>query len=112
LKLHFGSKRSKGRSLGERAEGGAEGGGVGVGDLFVEFVVSLAPDGEGLGEEVAAFGGELEEAAAAVFAVEGDFDEATALEGLEGGGEGGAIHGEEVGDGRHGWGFGAVEGDE
>jgi hypothetical protein len=99
-------------TLGEGAEDGAEGGGVGVVDLLVEGVVGLAPDGVGPGEQVAALSGEEKDAAAAVFGIGVDFHEAAALEGLEGGGEGGAAHDQELGDWRHGRRLGAVESDE
>ena len=83
-----------------------------MGKLAFEVVVGLAPGGDGAGEEAAAFAGELEDAAAAVGGVGRDFDEAAALKGFESGGEGGAVHGEEGGDGAHGGGLGAVEGHE
>lgn len=67
------------------------------------------PDGKRAGEEIAAPGGEDEDAAATVGWVGGDFDQAAALKWLEGGGKRGAIHGEQRGDGAHGWRVGAIE---
>lgn len=70
------------------------------------------PEGNGAGEEIPALGGEVEEAAAAVRRIGGDFEQTAARKGLEGGGKGGAIHAEESGNGRHaGW-MGAMEGHE
>ena len=53
--------------------------------------------------------GEEEAAAALVGFVGDDADEAAAFERFEGGGEGGAVHGEELRDGGHAGGLGAVE---
>ncbi len=72
--------------------------------------MGLLPDGDGRGEGFLARGGEAETAATAVAGIAGDEDEAAALEGLEGRGEGGAVHSEERCHGRHGGGLGAVEG--
>jgi hypothetical protein len=70
------------------------------------------PDGHGAGEEGFALAGEMKEAAAAVGGVDGEHEEAAAGEGLEGSGESGAIHTEEIGHcGHTGW-VGAIEGHE
>jgi hypothetical protein len=79
------------------------------GKKFFYFLVRGLPDGHGGSESFFAFCGEDENAAAAVVGIGRDFDEAAALERLESGGEGGAIHGEKGCDGRHGWRFGAVK---
>ena len=74
--------------------------------------MSFLPDRKGAGEKLAPLVGEHEDAAAAVVRVMGDFDEATALERFQGGGERRAIHGEQGSDRAHRWRFGAVEGHE
>jgi len=67
------------------------------------------PGGQGLKQNFMTFGGEAKDAAAAIVGVVFDFDEAAALEGLESGREGGAIHCEKRGDGGHGRGLGTVQ---
>jgi len=71
--------------------------------------VGRFPDRQGVGEDLPSFFGEDEDAAAAVGGVRGDFDQAPALQRFERGGEGGTVHGEQVGDGAHGGWRGAVE---
>jgi hypothetical protein len=94
---------------GEGAEGLAEGIGVVGGDELLDFGMGLVPDGNGAGEERLAFGGEDEDAAAAVGWVGRNFDQAAAFEGFEGSGQSGAIHGEQGGDWPHGRRGGAIE---
>lgn len=91
----------------QRSEGGA--GVSGFGEAGLDEGVFALPDGEGGGEESASGIGEGKFAATAVGGVLGDLDEGAAFEGLEGGGEGGAVHGEKGCDfGDVGW-CGAVE---
>jgi hypothetical protein len=95
--------------LRERTKGAAECFGVTGGDELIDFVVCGLPDGKRTGEEVAAFGGEDEDAAAAVGRIGRYLDQAAALKWLEGGGKRGAIHGEQRGDRAHGRRVGAIE---
>lgn len=76
--------------------------------------MSGLPDGDSAGEQRPALRGEDEDAAAGVGLVrlhadETGTDKAAAHERLEGGGEGGAVHGEKAGDGGHGRRRGAVQ---
>lgn len=60
-----------------------------------DFIMRGLPGGHGRSHGLFAFGGENEDAAAAVVGIGRDFDEAAALEWLEGGSERGAVHGEQ-----------------
>jgi hypothetical protein len=97
---------------GEGEKVAAEGVGVAVAEESFHLPAGALPDGNGTGEEGFALGGEVQAAAAAVGGVGGDLEKSATLEGLESGGKGGAIHAEEVRDGRHAGRVGAIEGDE
>lgn len=71
--------------------------------------VRFLPHRDGRGEQGAAFGCEVQAAAATIFGIGGDGDEAAALEGLEGSGERGAVHGQQCSDGGHAGGLRAIE---
>ena len=96
--------------LRERAETAAEFFGIVGWNELLDFVVGLLPHGNSACQERTAFGGEYEDAAAAVGWVGRNLDQAAALERLEGGGERGAIHGEQGGYRAHGRWLGAIEG--
>ena len=77
---------------------------------MLDLVVGLLPHGNGACEEGASLGREYQDAAAAVGWVGRHFDQAAALQWLEGGGQRGSIHGKQSGDGAHGRRLGAIEG--
>lgn len=79
-----------------------------VAEQPVDFIVGASPDGNGAGEDGAAFLSELEDAAAPVGGVGRDFDKAAALKRFEGGCQSGPVHGEQLGDRSHGRRCGAV----
>ena len=95
---------------GEGAQAAAELLGISVGDELLDLAVGSLPLWNCMGKQGFPFGCELENATAAVGRVLGDLDQAAALQGLQCGGQGGAIHGEQRGDGAHGRGLGAVKG--
>lgn len=74
---------------------------IATGQGCFQFGVILLPHGNCFCEESLADRGEGEQASAAVGWIWRDPDQSTALKGLEGGGEGGAIHREECGHGGH-----------
>jgi hypothetical protein len=74
---------------------------IATGEGCFQFGVILFPHGNCFGEAPLASGGEGEQASAAVCGIGSDLDQSTAFEGLEGGGEGSAIHREECGHGGH-----------
>jgi hypothetical protein len=63
--------------------------------------VRLLPQGRGRSQQRAALGCKVQAATAAVFRVDGDFNEAAPLERLERSGERGAIHRQQRSDGGH-----------
>lgn len=97
------------RCLRDSQETGAKRVELGRGEAGLDFGVGALPDGRGAGEQVPALCGQNEGSAAAIALRFGDADEAAALEGLEGGGEGGAVHGQQAGNGRHGRRLGLVQ---
>jgi hypothetical protein len=105
------TEKARGES-GEGAEALAEAVGVAVAEEAFNLLAGAFPEGDGAGEEGFAPGREVEQAAAAVGGIGGDFEQATALERFEGGGEGGAIHAEEIGHRGHTGRVGAIEGHE
>lgn len=94
--------------LGEGAEAGAELVGTAVWKQLFNVVVRALPDRHGAGQQVAAFCGENEDAAALVGGVGRDFDEAAAFKRFQGGGQSGAVHGEQRSDRSHGRWLGTV----
>jgi len=82
---------------------------IAAGKASFQHGVILLPHGNGFCEESLAGRGEGEQASAAVGGIGSDPDQSTALEGLEGGGEGGSIHREELGYGGHSGGDRPVE---
>jgi hypothetical protein len=71
--------------------------------------MGLFPHGHGRDEQGVGLGREVQTAAASIIGIGGDFDKAAALEGLEGSGEGGAIHREQRSDGGHAGRLRAIE---
>jgi hypothetical protein len=94
---------------GESAEAGAKAVGIFVRDELLDFLVRLLPDGNGACQQISAFGGELENAAAMVRGAGRYLDQAAAFERLQGGGERGPIHAEQGCHGADGRGLGAIE---
>lgn len=80
-----------------------------LGEECLDLAMSTLPDRGGAGEDGAAFCSEDQAAAAAVFWIHGNFEQAIAFEGLKGRGQGGAIHGQQRGDGSHGGRLGAIQ---
>ncbi len=96
-------------SSGKRAEMLAEARRFAGGEEAFDVFVGALPDGNGARKDGCSTCSEGEQARAAVRGVGRDADEAAALEGLESGGQGGAVHGEQRGDGGHAGRFGAIE---
>jgi hypothetical protein len=84
----------------ERAQAGAQGVGI-AGDELLDLAMGAFPDGRCMQQDLVTFCGKAQDTAAAIVGVVFDFDEAAARERFEGGGEGGAIHGQKRCDGRH-----------
>jgi hypothetical protein len=82
---------------------------VGAGESLFDGSVGLVPDWDCGGKQSSPRGGESKLTGSPVFRVRCDREQAAALQGLECGRQGGAIHRQKSGDGAHGRGDGAVE---
>jgi len=98
--------------LGQRHEAGSQFVELYAGEPALHFIVGTLPDGHGAGEQLFALGGENQSAVTAIILIFLNANEAAALERLEGRGERGAVHGQQVCNRRHGGRLGPVQGHE
>jgi hypothetical protein len=88
------------RTLERSAEGAevvAEAGWVAAGQKGFQFAAETLPDGDSTGEEFSAVDAEAEPTATVVGRVACDFEQAAACERLQRGGQGGAVHAQQIG---------------